>query len=139
MANYERITETRNLEAIRYLDLCDSTNWVDLVISSGEHEELIITGPANLVPRIQTKVENETLIIRLEGNLVDKIRDALTTSLSRKKITYHLVVEQLEGVELCGLIRLDTSGLKSGNPVIRHLNPWAVPLQGPIPFKKITR
>jgi hypothetical protein len=135
MSNYERITEIRNLEAFRYLDLCDSANWVDLIICSGEQEQLTITGPENLVARIRTNLEDDTLIIRLEGTLVDKIRDALTTSLSRKKITYHLTIKQLEGIELCGLIRLDTSGLKSGNPVIRHLNPWAIPIRGPIPFK----
>ena len=135
MLNYKQITETRKLEPIRYLDLCDPVNWVDLVISSGEQEELTITGPANLVVRIRTKVENDTLIIRLGGNMVDKIRDALTTSLSRKRIIFHLTVKQMEGIELSGLIRLDTSGLKSGNPVIRHLNPWAIPMQGLIPFK----
>ncbi|MGW8226013.1 MAG: hypothetical protein ACWGOY_09770, partial [Anaerolineales bacterium] len=89
----------------------------------------------NLVTRIRTKLEDDTLIIRQEGTLVDKIRDALTTSLSRKKITYHLTVKQLEGIELCGLIRLDTSGLKSGSPVIRQFKPWAIPMPGPIPFK----
>ena len=135
MSNNKRIAETRNLESIRYLDLCDSANWVDLFISSGEQEQLTITGPANLVGRIRTRVEDNTLIIRLGGTLVDKIQDTLTTSLSRKKITYHLMVKQLEGIELCGLIRLDTSELKSRNPVIRHLNPWAIPIRGPIPFK----
>jgi len=135
MSNYEQITEIRNLETFRYLDLCDSANWIDLIICSGEQDQLTITGPENLVTRIRTKLEDDTLIIRLEGTLIDKIRDALTTSLSRKKIIYHLTVKQLEGIELCGLIRLDTSELKSGNPVIRQFNPWTIPMRGPILFK----
>jgi hypothetical protein len=133
MSKNQIITSTRNLQEFRYLDLCDSANWVNLVITSGEVEKLTITGPAKLVSRIGTKVENETLIIRLGGTLVDKIRDALTTSMNRKKITYHLTVRQLEGIELCGLIRLDTSGLESGKPVIKRLNPWAVPVRVPMP------
>jgi len=135
MSTNQIISTSRNLPEFSFLDLCDSTNWVELNIASGKREKITITAPANLVARIRTKVQNDTLIIRLGGTLIDKIRDSLTTSLSRKKITYHLTVKQLEGIELCGMIHLDTSGLKSKNPVIRHLNPWAIPIRGPIPFR----
>lgn len=136
MSTDKIITSTRNLPAFKNLDLCDSTNWADLIISSGDQEELVISGPAGIVSRIQTRVENETLIIRLGGSLLDKVQDALTTSLTRKKITYHLTVSQLESIELCGLIRLDTSGLESGKPFIRQLNPWAIPVRISPPIRE---
>lgn len=137
MSTYQTTIETRNLPGFRYLELCDSANWVDLVIRSGEKEELTIQGPEVMVARIKTKVENDTLIISLRGSLFDKIRDALTTSLTRKKITYQLTVRKLEGVELCGLIRLDTSGLESGKPIIRQVNPWVIPMRFPMPPGKV--
>jgi hypothetical protein len=133
MSTYQMTTDTRNLPDFRYLYLCDSANWVDLVITSGEREELTIKGPTSLVARVRTSVEHDTLIISLGGSLWDKIRDAMTTSLTRKKITYLLTVSQLEGIELCGLIRLDTSELDSEKPVIRQVNPWVIPMRFPVP------
>ena len=133
MPSNQIITSTQNLPEIRYLELCDSSNWVDLFISSGEKEVLTIKGPAKLVNRIETKVKHGTLVIAVKGNLLDKIRDALTTSLTRKKITYHLSVRQLAGIDLCGMIRLDTSGLKSKPPIVNHLNPMDMRLKIPVP------
>jgi hypothetical protein len=104
-----------------------------LVITSGGPERLTITGPAKLVSRVQTNVVKDTLYITLGGSLLDKIRDSVTTSLTRKKITYHLTIRQLEGIELCGLIHLDTSGLESGKPVIKYFNPLNIPVKVPIP------
>jgi hypothetical protein len=133
MLSNQNITSTHNLPEFRYLELCDSANWVDLVISSGEKEMLTIQGPEKLVNRIETRVNDGTLIISVKGSLVDKIKDALTTSLTRKKITYHLSVRQLEGMDLCGLIRLDTNGLKSKSPIINHLNPMDIRVKIPVP------
>lgn len=133
MLSNQNITSTHNLPEFRYLELCDSANWVDLVISSGEKEMLTIQGPEKLVNRIETRVNDGTLIISVKGSLVDKIKDALTTSLTRKKITYHLSVRQLEGMDLCGLIRLDTNGLKSKPPIIHHLNPMDIRVKMPVP------
>jgi len=135
MSSNQIITSTHNLPEFRYLELCDTANWVDLFISSGDKDVLTIQGPARLVNRIETKVKHSTLIISVEGSLLDKIKDALTTSLTRKKITYHLSVRQLEGIDLCGLIRLDTSGLKSKPPIINHLNPMDI--RGKIPVPRI--
>lgn len=133
MSSNQIVTSTINLPEFRFLELCDSANWVDLFISSGDKDVLTIQGPARLVNRIETKVKQSTLIISVEGSLLDKIKDALTTSLTRKKITYHLSVRQLEGIDLCGLIRLDTSGLNSKPPIINHLNPMDIRAKIPVP------
>ena len=133
MPSNQIISSTHNLPEFRYLELCDSANWVDLFISSGEKEVLTIQGPARLINRIDTTVNDDTLVISVRGSLLDKINDALTTSLTRKKISYHLSVRQLEGIDLCGLIRLDTSGLKSKPPMINHLNPMDIRVKIPVP------
>ncbi|MFL7892674.1 MAG: DUF2807 domain-containing protein, partial [Anaerolineales bacterium] len=65
MSTNQIISTSRNLPEFSFLDLCDSTNWVELNIASGKREKITITAPANLVARIRTKVKNDTLIIRL--------------------------------------------------------------------------
>ncbi len=129
MSINQTVTRGRDLQEFRRLELCDPANWVDLVIESGETESLTITGPAQMVSRIETKVKKNTLTISLGGNLLDKIIDSLTTSLTRKKITYHLIVRQLDVIDLCGLIRVDTRGLETTKPLIRRIGPWAFPMR----------
>ncbi len=129
MSTNQIITLSRDLQEFRYLELCDPANWIDLVIESGETENLTITGPAKMVSRIKTRVRNNTLAISLAGNFPDKIRDSLTTSLTRQMITYRLTVRKLDEIYLCGLIRVDTCGLETRKPIIRRIEPWPFPMQ----------
>jgi hypothetical protein len=134
MSKYQTVTTTRDLEEFRFLELCDSANFVDLVITSGGKESLTITGPAKMVSRIETEVNQDTLVISLGGGLIAKILDALTTSLSRRKVIYELTVRQLDAVDLCGLIRVDTRGIETAKPIIRRIGPPAIPVRISIPF-----
>lgn len=129
MSTNQTVTRSRDLQEFRRLELCDPANWVDLVIESGETENLTITGPAKIVSRIKTRVKNNILTISLDGNFLDKIRDSLTTSLTRKRIAYHLTVRQLDEIDLCGLIRVDTCGLEIRKPTIRRIGPWFFPMR----------
>ena len=135
MSTYQTVTTTRDLEEFRFLELCDSANFVDLVITSGGKESITITGPAKIVSRIETKVKQDTLVISLGGGLIDKILDALTTSLTRSKVSYHLTVRRLDEIDLCGLIRVDTSGIETAKPIIRRLGPPPFPMRTPLPFR----
>lgn len=129
MSTNQTVARSRDLQEFRRLKLCDPANWVDLVIESGETENLTITGPAKMVSRIKTRVKNNTLAISLGGNFLDRIRDSLTTSLTRKRIAYHLTVRQLDLIELCGLIRVDTRELETRKPIIRRIGPWSFPMR----------
>lgn len=135
MSTYQTVTTIRNLQEFRFLELCDPANWVDLIITSGDKESLTITGPAKIASRIKTKVEQDTLVISLGGGLIDKILDALTTSLTRSKVTYHLTVRRLDEIDLCGLIRVDTAGIETAKPIIRRLAPPPIPMRTPLPFR----
>ena len=135
MSTVQTVTTTRNLREFRFLELCDPTNWVDLIITSGGKESITITGPAKIVSRIETKVEQDTLVISLGGGLIDKILDALTTSLTRSKVTYQLTVRRLDEIDLCGLIRVDIAGIETAKPIIRRLGPPPFPMRTPIPFR----
>jgi hypothetical protein len=130
------VTLSRELQEFNRLELCDPANWVELVITSGDKESLTIQAPAELIPRIKTQVRHGTLVINLGGTILEKILDALTTSLTRQKVTYHLTVCRLDEIFLCGLISLDTQELENNRPVIRRLGPGYFPLAFNPPFVK---
>lgn len=136
MPEQSTVTSLRNLQEFNRLEVCDTANWVNLVINPGEKESLTIQGPAKLIPRIRTQVRDGTLVITLGGTILDKILDALTTSLTRKKITYSLTVRQLDEIFLCGLISLDIQNPENNRPTIRRLGPGSFPLAFYPPFVK---
>lgn len=129
MSAGQTVTTIRNLQDFNRLEVWDPANWVELVITSGEKESLTIQGPAEIVSRIKTGVKDGTLVITLGGTILDKIKDALTTSLTRKKVTYHLTVRQLDEVSLRGLISVDTSCLETSKPDIRRMAPGLFPMR----------
>ena len=87
-------TETRTVSDFQ-LVLLRSQHENELVITQGETESMTIEAPPEILSRIQTQVRQGRLSIELDGSLVDKIADALTTSLTRPRIRYHLAVKDL--------------------------------------------
>ena len=118
-------TVTREFGGFERLELRDRTNWVDLIIEPGEGEALVIEGPLEILTRIKTEVQAGTLKIALGGNLVQKVQGALTTSLSRKKVRYHLTARDSLRSR-CSAWSMSTSvpsekrGLRSSTPDQYH-------------------
>ena len=124
-------TVTREVGGFERLELRDRTNWVDLIIEPGEREALVIEGPSEILARIKTDVQAGTLKIALGGNLLQKVQDALTTSLSRKKVRYHLTAKRLTEVKVFGYVNVDVSAFGKERPTVKYAGP--VPPNIPVP------
>jgi hypothetical protein len=124
-------TVTREFGGFERLELRDRTNWVDLIIEPGEREALVIEGPPEILTRIKTEVQAGTLKIALGGNLFQKVQDALTTSLSRKKVRYHLTAKRLTEVKVFGMVNVDVSAFGKERPTVKYAGP--VPPNIPVP------
>ena len=114
----ETISETRDVSGFRRLELRETVNWVELIAVPGETEQLTIEGPPEYVARVKSEVRGETLVMSLSGNLSDRVKDALTTSLTRKTVTYHLTAENLVEIEVAGLIRVNLEAYGDNWPVV---------------------
>lgn len=125
-------TITREVGGFERLELRDRTNWVDLIIEPGEREALVIEGPVEILARIKTEVQAGTLKIELGGNLFQKVQDALTTSLSRKKVRYHLTAKRLTEVKVFGMVNVDVSAFGKDRPKVKYAG--AVPPNIPVPL-----
>lgn len=122
------VSETTKVSGFQRLELCETANWVDLVVEPGEPELLTIEGPPEYVARVKSEVRGETLRVSLAGGLSDKVKDALTTSLTRKKITYHLTAKNLVEIKVIGLIRVNLEAYGENRPVVQDRLP-APPIQ----------
>lgn len=99
------ISETRELNAFRRFELFEPVNYVSLTIEPGEVDQLTIVGPPEYVARVKSEVKGRTLKVSLGGSLSEKVKDALTTSLTRKSVRYYLIAKNLEEIKLTGFIR----------------------------------
>ena len=86
-----------------------------LHITQGEHESLTIEARPEVLAKIATTVRGRELAIRLDGSLLDKLGFALTTSLTRAVVRYHLVVRDLACLELTGLVNASAAKLRAEN------------------------
>ncbi len=124
-------TETREVSGFERLELRDRTNWVNLIIEPGEQEALVIEGPSEILARIKTEVQAGTLKITLGGNLLQKVQDALTTSLTRKKVRHHLTAKRLIEVKVFGMVNVDVSAFGKEKPTVKYAGP--LPPNIPVP------
>ena len=115
--------ESKDLEEII---LWDPANWVDLIIRSSKHTRLRILGDKAMIKRYQISHSGNTLSIKLGGNLFDRIADAFTTSLTRKRIQVELMVDSLERVRATGMVEVEMVGWKGDEPEIRLFGPTAL-------------
>ena len=111
-------SHTRKVSGFRRLEVRATANWVNLIVEPGEPELLRIEGPPGYIARAESEVRGETLIVSLTGTLSDKIRDALTTSLTRKTVTYHLIAKNLVEIEVTGLVRVNLDAYRDNRPVV---------------------
>jgi hypothetical protein len=98
-----------------------------LQIRQGDRESLMIEAEPSILARLETHVRNGKLEVRLRGALWDRVREAVSTSLSRPQIRYTLEVRDLDHLVLCGAYSVHGLGLRTG-----HLT---LELQGPVDLK----
>jgi hypothetical protein len=115
--------ETRSVSGFQRLELREGANWVDLVVEPGEPELLTIEGPPEYAARVKSEVRGDTLKVSLGGGLSDKVKDALTTSLTRQTIRYHLTAKHLVEIEVVGLIWVDLEAYGDKRPVVKDRLP----------------
>jgi hypothetical protein len=85
----------------------------DLVITQGQHEALLIAGDPDLLSRVNTHVSDGELMISITGSWSDFIKEALTTSLTRRRIKFILTVKQLTALDIDGITRLEAAALET--------------------------
>jgi hypothetical protein len=112
--------DLNNLEEIILLD---PANWVDLNIRRSEHPCLTISGNKAMVQRYRCSRSGNTLNINLMGSLIDRIVDAFTTSLTRKRILVELAVDSLDRVRATGMVEVDVEGWKEDDLEIHLFGP----------------
>lgn len=103
-------TESREVKDFDRVILRD---YGELIIEQGEQESLTIETDADILPRIETKVEGGTLTLAHGGSWADRIGNALTTSLTRKPIRYSLTAKKLRGLEVRGAATVRASSIET--------------------------
>ena len=116
-------TRTRELAPFERIELRDPANWVELTVEPGEAESITIDGPPDLVDRVRTDVHHGMLHIRLAGSATDRVRDALTTSLGRRRLTYLVRARRILEVRVRGLVRVSVDAFGADAPVVTSLVP----------------
>jgi hypothetical protein len=66
-----------------------------------------------VLARIGVEVAGDRLIIRNAGSWGDRLRDALSTSLTRQQVTYRLTVRDLTHLKVGGMARVDMAELET--------------------------
>jgi hypothetical protein len=84
-------------------------------ITQGEHESLTVEARPEILSKITTAVSGGELAIRLDGSLLDKLGFALSTSLTRPTVRYHLTVKSLTSLDLTGFVHVDATELHTGS------------------------
>jgi hypothetical protein len=86
-------------------------NWVTL--QQGEPEQLEIEADPDVLARIEVEVAGDRLTISNAGSWTDRLRDALSTSLTRQQVTYRLAVRDLTQLKVGGMARVDMAELET--------------------------
>jgi hypothetical protein len=103
-------TQTRSVSGFERVSL-RSQHENELTITQGEQESLTIEAPPEILERITSQVRDGQLSIVLDGSLSEKIADALSTSLNRPHIKYHLAVKELHELELYAIATVEAPQL----------------------------
>jgi len=111
-------SETRKVCGFEQVSL-HSQHENEITIVQGEEEGLTIEAPPEILRRISSQVHQGRLRIELEGSLSEKISDALSTSLSRPRIKYHLAVKELRELELYAIATVEAPQLSSPQFTLR--------------------
>ncbi|MBP1705455.1 MAG: hypothetical protein H6Q36_1194 [Chloroflexi bacterium] len=116
---------TRTLDLVRFerIELRDPANWVDLIVDPGAAERITVHGPRDLVDRVRIDVRRDSLHIGLAGTVTERVRDALTTSLNRRHLTYRIQARRVLEVRVRGLVRVSVTAFGADAPVVTRLVP----------------
>ena len=125
-------SELRDLDE---LVLWDPTNWIDLIIRYSEHPQLSISGAEAMTQRYRCWRRGGTLYIQHGGNLFDRVVDAFTTILTRKKVKVELSIDSLERVKATGMVEVDLAAWRGTEPEVHLFGP-AVLWGGQFPVMK---
>lgn len=104
--------EVRNFDRV-VLSVHNMMNQIQ--ITQGDHESLTVEARPEVLSKITTVVRGGELAIRMGGSLLDKIGFALSTSLTRPTIRYHLAVKNLASLELNGFVHASADELCTTN------------------------
>ncbi|HNS50183.1 MAG TPA: DUF2807 domain-containing protein [Anaerolineae bacterium] len=107
------VTETRLVTGFNRVVLA-APHSNELIITQGNREALTIEGPADLVPRLVTDVRHRTLYLGTGGGLLEKVKDALTTSLTRPHIRFCLAVREIAAIEVSAMAQVRAAAVKAG-------------------------
>lgn len=92
-------------------------NWMTL--RQGEPELLVIEAAGDVLDQIGASVSDGRLTIRNNGTWTERLRDALSTSLTRQQVTYQLTVRDLSQLEVLGMARVDMAQLATEGLALR--------------------
>lgn len=113
MAINNLVTESREVRNFDRVTLTMPNIECELLITQSESESLCIKARQEILSRIRTEVRNGKLAIWIDGSWSERIRDALTTSLTRPRIRCHLTLKTLTSLEGCGTMHVSASGLET--------------------------
>lgn len=112
------VTESREVSNFNQVRV-EEKHYGELAVMQGEQESLTIEADPDILTRIKTEVRDGKLIIGIGGSWLDQISDALTTSLTRKRIKYNLTVKELTGLEIFGAARVNASNIETDRLALR--------------------
>jgi len=103
-------TETYQVEGFRSVVL---RQFGVLHISQGQQESLSVEADPEVLARLEPAVRDDTLHLSQKRKWWDAILDGLRVGFDRQKVTYHLVVKDLERLEIPGAALVRAGGLDS--------------------------
>ncbi len=118
MSTKNLVTVNRDVKDFDYIEIHEHHEG-ELTISLGEKEALSIEAPADMIDRIETHVHDNKLIIKTGGNIITRIGDSFRTSITRRKIKYNLIVKELIGVEISGILKATINAMKSNYFILK--------------------
>ena len=115
MTTNDRVVENREVRNFDRVVLGVHNMMNQIQITQGEHESLTIEARPEVLSKITTAVSGGELAIRLDGSLLDKLGFALSTSLTRPMVRYHLTVKNLTCLDLTGFVHANAAELRAGS------------------------
>lgn len=116
-------TRTQALQPFLRIELRDPAHWVALTVEPADRETMTVTGPPDILDRVRATVDGDTLHITLGGGIGDHVRDALTTSLTRRHLAYRIGARSLLEIRIQGFVRVSADAFGADAPAVTVLRP----------------
>jgi hypothetical protein len=126
MRSTSPLSNSLTLEPFQRLELRDPTNQVELIAHPGEGYSLVIQAPDEMRKRMQIRVQEGTLSISLHGGILERLRDALTTSLTRQFIRLEVSAPSLKSIDVRGWVSVDARAYGNRQPELVRGGPFAM-------------